>query len=1137
VVRFQSHANASDAASTITGPGGSEGTYATPYWLKLTRNGSTVTGYYSPDGWNWKQAGSASIALDDTIYIGMAVSSKNNSQLKTAVFESVRVEAVTGPPPATFPVLTDITAGATLIQEIDTATVAPDYEMPANVSTTQTILSRTARVLPVFDSGGSVLASASTSATMAYVVGEGLNLVPGELYILEVEYPDDEPRSMYITNRGADHYRGLATGKAIGDARTQFVEVSAESLSYPQTGTWQKHRQLFYLFDHFQEVVGVRDPQIDCRPRSASDGFHVAITRMKRMNDVRSHGAAIGKIRLYHVSDPNSLYAPINYPPPNLPHRSVFWREEMADQVMQTKTWTTADDAIAVIDPVTQQSDPLKWHIQKLRIAKILGINSYAKDLLEFGANQGWLSYDQNFVIEAQHPGKDLWNRLVPKATEEGMKLFPYYEYKGGIGLWGNGLALQKRAHKLYHGKLSHAVCGGTSAPNVETYECISWTDETGNADLTDPDTLVDAKRVLDRTIGDFKDLARFEGAWFRLRGTHLPMGFAESTLNRFKAENPGDSEIQTTTQDTMIASYESSNPTLYTKYVNWWFEKRKSFLMALRDYLRDEHGVRDAQILLTPYSTEAVPVLQKVGQYFSHIGIVVDEDPATFWTPFFNSLPVNSEKYRWQPTTYASVVSATNGFTSLFDYAIRVQRPINHPSSYFAEVFHSTPVPDPERYTSVDGVSMTYPIGRLFTVADPDLMHDFRSGSGLTVVRHYPLNEDDWDYEAKGYPSPFTGQLGYLSVDCDRAGHHMLLTQARAIAHADPRNLAYLSASSFAPGFPEIMRRFNQAFLAVPALPTTLVTGTAAPSDPNVYMRYVTTPGQGTYIYVVNTSWSPVTNVAVNLPETGNTVKDLVTNETLPGKSLTLDLDPAELRSYWVGTQAGTGTEILNLNFNNSTNLSTYQHATAPTVNQFNDIGVSGTMTGWSITNGTLQLVHDGSGAAGFCRHTDLAGAPNMISVEFDVKATGINAWNSVINFTFGNMTAVPNYGGILSYGNTTSILSFVGNGSNVYRLRVNNTDYAGGSSPINYASTVPHHILWIINTSQQTRSYVGPDGASYSVDDLCQDLWVDNVRQVVNKPRFNQFTSRSLSDFFVSCQQLATFQFDNIVIKRLNP
>jgi hypothetical protein len=190
----------------------------------------------------------------------------------------------------------------------------------------------------------------------------------------------------------------------------------------------------------------------------------------------------------------------------------------------------------------------------------------------------------------------------------------------------------------------------------------------------------------------------------------------------------------------------------------------------------------------------------------------------------------------------------------------------------------------------------MSFPAGRLFTVDRSDLLNEYRCASGLTVVRHFTLNEDDATGSA---PSPFDGQLGYLSIDCDRAGHHLMLQQARAVANGDPRNLGYLCASSFSTGDPEIMRRFNQAFLAVPALPSAVVAGAA--NNAAVVVRRITTTGQGTYFYVVNTSMSPVTGVTVTLTGTG-TVKNLVTLANESGLTLNLNLDPAELRAYRVG-------------------------------------------------------------------------------------------------------------------------------------------------------------------------------------------------------------------------------------------
>ncbi len=64
-----------------------------PLWLKLVRSGSTVTGFRSADGVNWGKAGSATVALNQSVFIGLAVSSHMNGSLGTAKFSSVSVQA------------------------------------------------------------------------------------------------------------------------------------------------------------------------------------------------------------------------------------------------------------------------------------------------------------------------------------------------------------------------------------------------------------------------------------------------------------------------------------------------------------------------------------------------------------------------------------------------------------------------------------------------------------------------------------------------------------------------------------------------------------------------------------------------------------------------------------------------------------------------------------------------------------------------------------------------------------------------------------------------------------------------------------------------------------------------------------
>jgi hypothetical protein len=192
----------------------------------------------------------------------------------------------------------------------------------------------------------------------------------------------------------------------------------------------------------------------------------------------------------------------------------------------------------------------------------------------------------------------------------------------------------------------------------------------------------------------------------------------------------------------------------------------------------------------------------------------------------------------------------------------------------------------------------LTFPIGRLFTVARADVMAPYRTRAGLIAIRHYTLNEDDHDRKKGASNLPFDGQVGYASVDCDRAGAHVRLLEARAIACADPTNLGYLCASSFSTGFPDRVRRFNEAFLAVPALPSKIVDG--ASTDPEVVVREIQTSRQGTYYLVVNPSMRSKERVAIRLHAQG-AVRDLVDHRDLAGSSLILNLDPAELRSYRV--------------------------------------------------------------------------------------------------------------------------------------------------------------------------------------------------------------------------------------------
>lgn len=105
------------------------GSVAAPYWVKISRTGTTFTGSRSTDGTNWTVVGSATITMGTNVYIGLAVTSHNNTVLSAAVFDNV---SVSGNPPGNNPPSVNIispTSGSTF-------TAPASFNISANASDT-----------------------------------------------------------------------------------------------------------------------------------------------------------------------------------------------------------------------------------------------------------------------------------------------------------------------------------------------------------------------------------------------------------------------------------------------------------------------------------------------------------------------------------------------------------------------------------------------------------------------------------------------------------------------------------------------------------------------------------------------------------------------------------------------------------------------------------------------------------------------------------------------------------------------------------------------------------------------------------------------------------------------------------------
>jgi regulation of enolase protein 1 (concanavalin A-like superfamily) len=90
-LEFMTRTSTGDVTTFIAG-----GTQPFAAWLKLTRTGSTFTGFASSNGSDWTLIGSTSVTMAANVSAGLAVTSHTTGVLTTAVFDNVSVIPLVG---------------------------------------------------------------------------------------------------------------------------------------------------------------------------------------------------------------------------------------------------------------------------------------------------------------------------------------------------------------------------------------------------------------------------------------------------------------------------------------------------------------------------------------------------------------------------------------------------------------------------------------------------------------------------------------------------------------------------------------------------------------------------------------------------------------------------------------------------------------------------------------------------------------------------------------------------------------------------------------------------------------------------------------------------------------------------------
>jgi regulation of enolase protein 1 (concanavalin A-like superfamily) len=89
---FQRRATAGGQTVHTSGPA-----VSAPYWVKLARGGSTLASYVSADGNTWTLVGRDTVPLSGTVYVGLPVTSHNNTVLGTDTFDQVTITVEAAP--------------------------------------------------------------------------------------------------------------------------------------------------------------------------------------------------------------------------------------------------------------------------------------------------------------------------------------------------------------------------------------------------------------------------------------------------------------------------------------------------------------------------------------------------------------------------------------------------------------------------------------------------------------------------------------------------------------------------------------------------------------------------------------------------------------------------------------------------------------------------------------------------------------------------------------------------------------------------------------------------------------------------------------------------------------------------------
>jgi len=553
-------------------------------------------------------------------------------------------------------------------------------------------------------------------------------------------------------------------------------------------------------------------------------------------------GPAIARLKLYEIAPAKN--APVIRQPRGLPQRTLMfdWERQAeaapGDGVRYAKLM-----GYNAISPIM-----IKWGLANWA-EPLNGYHSFGRDAQKYMVNKDCQPGEN---ARPAVPGMDSQHlKYLAETKRHGIRYIPRVEYGGSLD--------------LPEGLRAIGPDGKPAKPNRFGAWC---------ADLLQPATGDDLKKLLDHLIKPHvKDNPQLTGVLWRIRQDRMPISYSKFDLELF-AQETGKLPAGPEAEQRAWATGKGRG-----HYEAWWHEKRAQFHGKLAALLRSYRP--DLKLYYYNWDSDKFSLVLPSITMWSFLGRL---------SPSKEGANFNDDGTGSGLAVYKEDREARKKLTGA-DY-IQVMRSGNFGAVAKLEAPRADYALRPELYRGIKGVELFAPANFRCYADKPDYLNYFQTAEGLAVSNCVSYDE----VGARTINPRYEGSM----VTPSPAAFSMAL-ELLPYFHGDARTLSY-TPYTYARGFAAAHRRFAQAFLALPAIPGTVVDQGDADLKVRTYAS-----DKGTYVGVAYKGYAGK-KFTVKIPaKAGAKVTDLVTGKTVPAKAagdglaFAVDSGPMELNAYLV--------------------------------------------------------------------------------------------------------------------------------------------------------------------------------------------------------------------------------------------